>query len=380
MDLRCERCATEYELDDARVSETGTAVQCGSCGHTFHVRRPSSTMASQPQPGHWWLQTADGSVHSLAGLPWLQKWVLERRASAHDRVSTDGQTWRRLGEVAELEAAFKMVAPSDAPAPQAKRPSSVEDLAVVVEAARGSLPQSVGSEQETDLVALARRRRGTLKLAIGLTVAAVVCYAGIGLQESRGRRALAARTAAAALATTPATATQGNPHPLVQPLPAPPQPVVPAPEPEPVEEPVAAAPPAPAKARSSARSADVAGESSYETLVAEGERLMQKRSGVKAQQRFEMALRVRPSGPEALSGLGQLTLNRGQLGSAAGYYKRAIADRPFPPALFGLGEVYRGSANRDLALQFYKRYLQVAPNGSHSGLARRRISAIEGHR
>lgn len=39
MDVLCQRCATEYELDDARVSERGTKVQCSSCGEEFRVYR-----------------------------------------------------------------------------------------------------------------------------------------------------------------------------------------------------------------------------------------------------------------------------------------------------------------------------------------------------
>jgi tetratricopeptide (TPR) repeat protein len=323
------------------------------------------------------VRTADGNVHSLSGLPWLQKWILERRVSAHDQVSMDGQTWRRLSELSELEAAFRMVDQSNVPASSpVKRPSTLEDLAVEVDASRGSLPQAV-SQQETDLVTLAQRRRGPLKLAVCLAITAVVSYAGINFQEGRGRRLLAARTATPTAVS--AASSQATARPVVQPLPAPPAVVPPVPEPEPAEEPVAATPP-PAKARtSSGRVADSPTGESYEALVAQAERLLQKRSGVKAQQHFEQAIKLRPSGPEALNGLGQLALNRGQLGPAGSYFKRAIADRPFPPALFGLGEVYRGSANRDLALQFYKRYLQVAPNGAHSALARRRISAIESH-
>ncbi len=39
MDVRCERCKTLYELDEARVSEAGTTVRCTTCGHVFRVRK-----------------------------------------------------------------------------------------------------------------------------------------------------------------------------------------------------------------------------------------------------------------------------------------------------------------------------------------------------
>ena len=43
MDVRCDRCQTEYELDDASVAERGASVQCTTCGHTFIVSRKASS-------------------------------------------------------------------------------------------------------------------------------------------------------------------------------------------------------------------------------------------------------------------------------------------------------------------------------------------------
>ena len=37
MDVRCGRCSTEYDFDDALVSERGTTVKCTNCGHQFKV-------------------------------------------------------------------------------------------------------------------------------------------------------------------------------------------------------------------------------------------------------------------------------------------------------------------------------------------------------
>lgn len=41
MDVRCERCQTEYQVEDANVSDLGTEVQCNDCGHLFVVKRPN---------------------------------------------------------------------------------------------------------------------------------------------------------------------------------------------------------------------------------------------------------------------------------------------------------------------------------------------------
>jgi predicted Zn finger-like uncharacterized protein len=47
MDVRCERCQTEYEVEDASVSDLGTEVQCSDCGHRFVVKR-SETRRGRP--------------------------------------------------------------------------------------------------------------------------------------------------------------------------------------------------------------------------------------------------------------------------------------------------------------------------------------------
>src|SRR3954470_11373157 len=43
MDVRCEKCQTEYELDEARLKPGGVTVKCTHCGHTFKVRKRSTT-------------------------------------------------------------------------------------------------------------------------------------------------------------------------------------------------------------------------------------------------------------------------------------------------------------------------------------------------
>jgi hypothetical protein len=107
-----------------------------------------------------------------------------------------------------------------------KRPASVKDLTIESGGTRGSLPQAAGHEQDTDLLSLGQRRRNTLeatlalRLIIGLAVAAAVSYAGITIQNSRGRKSLSPRGAApTAIAPIPGAAPQTGLRPLVQPLP-----------------------------------------------------------------------------------------------------------------------------------------------------------------
>src|SRR5690349_14401378 len=43
MDVRCEKCGTEYELDEARLKPGGVTVKCTNCGHMFKIRKRTIT-------------------------------------------------------------------------------------------------------------------------------------------------------------------------------------------------------------------------------------------------------------------------------------------------------------------------------------------------
>src|SRR4051812_46175714 len=117
MDVRCERCRTEYELEDSSVTEEGVQVQCMACGHLFQVQKPSRvpTVASadSPQPAEWLLETADGAAHRFRNLTSLQKWIIERKVTRDDRISRTGHAWKRLGEIVELAPFFEVVDEAD---------------------------------------------------------------------------------------------------------------------------------------------------------------------------------------------------------------------------------------------------------------------------
>lgn len=128
MDVRCDRCQTEYELDDASVSDTGTSVQCTTCGHQFIVSRhpsPAHQTTSTPPGGQaklpatepdvppWTLSTDDGKVHRFRDLNTLQKWIVERKVTRTDRLSHQGGPWLALGDMEELSSFFRVVDEAD---------------------------------------------------------------------------------------------------------------------------------------------------------------------------------------------------------------------------------------------------------------------------
>jgi predicted Zn finger-like uncharacterized protein len=137
MDVRCSRCGTEYELDEARVASTGTPVKCSNCGHVFKVmpggaareattpgmRMPTADTAqpslqddvsSSSPPQDWSVRRVDGSTLRFRELTTLQKWIVERKVGRDDEISRSGRTWKKLGEIAELTSFFQVVEAADA--------------------------------------------------------------------------------------------------------------------------------------------------------------------------------------------------------------------------------------------------------------------------
>lgn len=103
MDVVCDHCKTEYEFDDALVSERGTTVKCTNCGHQFKIFRP----ASEAEVGRVWnLRRPDGTVIPFDSLAVLQKWIVEGRVSKMDEIARPGDPWKPLGAIAELETFF----------------------------------------------------------------------------------------------------------------------------------------------------------------------------------------------------------------------------------------------------------------------------------
>lgn len=123
MDVRCERCKTLYELDEGRVSDSGTAVRCTTCSHVFRVRRsvllvtesggPADDASAGPPPvtekPQWRVRSPTGKVVAFRELTSLQKWIAERKFGRDDEISLRGDTWKRLGDIAELQPFFALL-------------------------------------------------------------------------------------------------------------------------------------------------------------------------------------------------------------------------------------------------------------------------------
>lgn len=126
MDVKCEKCGTEYEFDDAKVTEAGITVKCTHCGHLFRVVRSTVIVddASRapergpppdppPRPHHWMVRNSLGEVREFKDLATLQQWIVERKVAREDEISKTGESWKPLGSIVELSSFFLAVDGAD---------------------------------------------------------------------------------------------------------------------------------------------------------------------------------------------------------------------------------------------------------------------------
>jgi predicted Zn finger-like uncharacterized protein len=167
MDVRCSKCGTEYEFDDAKVTGAGVTVKCTNCGHVFKVKRdesssvppspstsfggtsfggssfqPQSTFAKGMDGGEWMVKRVDGQVFRFKELTTLQKWIVERKVGRDDEISKTGKTWKKLGEIAELASFFQVVDAANA-ALAASAPIGVAPALAPAMRAPGATPSLV---------------------------------------------------------------------------------------------------------------------------------------------------------------------------------------------------------------------------------------------
>jgi predicted Zn finger-like uncharacterized protein len=393
MDVRCERCETEYELEDDSVSAEGTMVQCTTCGHTFDVRRPPGGLPVSdgvrdgvdvpPPPADWLLDTGGGKVHRFRDLTALQKWVIERKVTREDRISRTGQAWRRLGDIVELSPFFDVVDEADRgralargaagdagagalrdqaasarrSATGIRRPSG-ESLPVVCGSAGRSTEvpavETPGEPEEIDTAVVRLRGGGGWKVLVGLGVAAGVAYLGItrlpqlvDLPLPDGRPAAAASGTAAShtAAALPAAS-------AVAPLESPPA--------APAESPGTAAP-AVAEAVPPAAEATVPAAPAAEPAAAPPPAETAAAPPTEATPAPAAVAAPEPSYDRLVTDADRL-LENGATGRALRLYQRALKQQPHgAEALAGLGYVHLDRNRNDAAINAFRRALTVAP-------------------
>src|SRR5215471_866467 len=119
MEIICKSCDTEYEFDDALVSERGTTVRCTHCGEQFRVFRPPTT-----RPERWIIRRSDGRELVFTNLRDLQQAIVNVQVGRRDLLTHGNDAPRPLGSIAELEPFF-----SDRPMPSPPPPPVQPEVA-----------------------------------------------------------------------------------------------------------------------------------------------------------------------------------------------------------------------------------------------------------
>jgi predicted Zn finger-like uncharacterized protein len=371
MDVRCERCQTEYEVEDASVSDLGTEVQCSDCGHLFTVKRshplaqPVSVSALPVSTdgkagGMWKLLTAAGQSLDLRDLTQLHKLIIERRVTRADQISQDGQSWQALGTVAELVPFFDIVdsaerarvleaaplvpslaplqppiltqhevQPADAPRVGHATPRhGSPHVAGGAGDSLGALPQAADIGETEMIQAQPSGSRRLVRFALMAAVAAGIGYGGIVWQRHYLRPAVISSSG-----ETEDQAMQGKVAATVKP------------------------PSISISAVSESAPSEDGGERTHGPVV-------EPLGGAAEAQSPAVQ--------------GYAALSRHAYVQAISLFKRELASSPINgTALFGLAEAYRGAGHKQQALQAYRRYVDILPFGPDAGSARFHVRKLE---
>jgi predicted Zn finger-like uncharacterized protein len=250
MDVRCEKCLTVYELDDAKVGNAGLTVKCQDCGNLFKVRRrsdtaemvvrdehgvdpaeaitdpvavalttpiaPAQSAASESNDDHtrrlsmpeapraeermWMLRSAKtAEVTRFRELTTLQQWIVERKVSRQDEISRGGESWKPLGGIAELASFFHVVEQAESAAPPSALPLPEMATEMLASQHRATAPElrSVAAEAPLDDDEVPKGSgRGALTFAFLLALVGVGGVFGYRYWRARAASSSASEVAA----------------------------------------------------------------------------------------------------------------------------------------------------------------------------------------
>jgi predicted Zn finger-like uncharacterized protein len=136
MDVRCERCNTDYEFDDALVSGRGTTVKCTNCGHKFKIRRGDGDFSED----FWNVQTHDGRTLVFTSLRELQRAIQTNLVERHDLLSRGGLKQKPIGQIPELAPFFDQRDQRRSQTPPPPPVTAVPNVTASVSQSRASRP------------------------------------------------------------------------------------------------------------------------------------------------------------------------------------------------------------------------------------------------
>lgn len=113
----------------------------------------------------------------------------------------------------------------------------------------------------------------------------------------------------------------------------------------------------------------------YETLVHQADAQLENARADRARPLYEAALRQRPGGSEALTGMGFVMLDAGNASGSLTYFRQA-SSAGYGHAYIGMGSAYRQMHDSDHALEAYESYLARLPTGPEANIARRQADLL----
>jgi predicted Zn finger-like uncharacterized protein len=121
MVVTCPKCSTSYEFDETLIGPKGTVVRCTQCSHMFKIFADDS--GDPIEHAGWMIRKLGGKVFGIDRFSTIQKWIREGKIDAEDSLSRTGKSWKKLGEIVELQGLFSSlgstkaaVAPTPPPA------------------------------------------------------------------------------------------------------------------------------------------------------------------------------------------------------------------------------------------------------------------------
>ncbi len=464
MDVRCERCKTEYEFDDARITEAGVTVKCTTCGHVFKVKKkalvvtvpvkpgevelsaPAPTTAAGERPREWKVRQGSGNVFTFKELTTLQKWIVERKVNRDDEISLTGESWKRLGNIAELASFFQVVeeaqraaaleaqaatnsgvfaAPLGRPPTQTGTPAvhgtpapprTLTQPGVVPVSPPQRTPTSPSFPTEPQQVgrmskagpepAFAKGRltrsaitpppppederppsRGFGKLLVGLFLLMALGAAGYfgyfnwwlpqeqkraafdrAEAERREREArekpaggveAAEKAAAEKVAAEKAAAEKAAADKLAA-------------------EKAAAEKAKPDAGAAAVKVAKAEPVRDFDWYMDRGDHLRERDQASAALDAYGKASDLQPTRAEPMAGKGLALLDLGNVAAAEAALKQSLKlNARYGVAIIGLAEMYRSQGKKDLAIEFYEKYLDTVPNGAEAPAARAALKKLK---
>jgi predicted Zn finger-like uncharacterized protein len=449
MDVRCEKCKTEYEFDDARISEAGVTVKCTSCGHIFKVKKKALLLtvpvsphdlesrsaavpaASAERAREWKVRQSSGNVFTFKELTTLQKWIVERKVTRDDEISLTGESWKRLGNIAELASFFQVVeeaqraqtmTPAPLGGPVVMTPPSGYGLSSVPPpppppSGGFMVPQPLGApappltgtypaprrttsqprfsvaplpmEMDDDLERAGVKKGGALKWILvllllgGLGGGGYYGYFYLWLPEQQRQAVVEKEKADAEYklkaqleASSVKEKTDADAKARADKQKAD----------EEAKARALAAQVAAAAAAADAGSPDGGGAATakkepphdYDWYMARGDRLREADRAAAALDAYGKAVDMAPDRSEAIAGTGLAFLDMGRNPQAETAFKRALSLNPrYGVAIMGLAETYRALGRKDEAVQYYEKYLDVLPDSPEASVAKNAIEKLK---